>query len=87
MYTDRVLTGLIDDKETPEQAAIRELEEETGFKANGVIESTPVLATDPGEHVYHLRVSQECELNKSNTRHDNGKYEGRDAFSRFPRPD
>ena len=50
MYTDRVLTGLIDDKETPEQAAIRELEEETGFKANGVIESTPVLATDPGEH-------------------------------------
>ena len=50
MYTDRVLTGLIDDKETPEQAAIRELEEETGFKANGVIGSTPVLATDPGKH-------------------------------------
>ncbi|KAG6861892.1 hypothetical protein C0995_010598 [Termitomyces sp. Mi166 len=40
--------GLIDEGETPEQAAIRELEEETGFKAEGLIESSPVIVTDPG---------------------------------------
>ncbi|KAG6850476.1 hypothetical protein H0H93_012897 [Arthromyces matolae] len=40
--------GLIDEGETPEQAAIRELEEETGFKANGLIESSPVIVCDPG---------------------------------------
>ncbi|TDL25131.1 hypothetical protein BD410DRAFT_717928 [Rickenella mellea] len=40
--------GLIDAGETPEQAAIRELEEETGFKADKVLESTPILANDPG---------------------------------------
>ncbi|KAF7295198.1 Nudix hydrolase domain-containing protein [Mycena indigotica] len=40
--------GLIDEGETPDQAAIRELEEETGFKANSVVESTPVLVADPG---------------------------------------
>ncbi|KAG6865280.1 hypothetical protein C0991_003740 [Blastosporella zonata] len=40
--------GLIDDGETPEQAAYRELEEETGFKADSVIESSPVIVTDPG---------------------------------------
>ncbi|THH09227.1 hypothetical protein EW145_g2181 [Phellinidium pouzarii] len=40
--------GLIDENETPEQAAIRELEEETGFKADEVIESSPVVVCDPG---------------------------------------
>ncbi|KIK63815.1 hypothetical protein GYMLUDRAFT_40901 [Collybiopsis luxurians FD-317 M1] len=40
--------GLIDEGETPEQAAIRELEEETGYKANSVIESSPLLVSDPG---------------------------------------
>ncbi|KAG6910892.1 hypothetical protein DXG01_006575 [Tephrocybe rancida] len=40
--------GLIDEGETPEQAAIRELEEETGFKADSVIESSPVVVVDPG---------------------------------------
>lgn len=40
--------GLIDEGETPEQAAIRELEEETGYKADGVIESSPVIVSDPG---------------------------------------
>lgn len=41
--------GLIDRDETPEQAAIRELQEETGFKAKSVIESSPLLVCDPGE--------------------------------------
>ncbi|KAF5391783.1 hypothetical protein D9757_001641 [Collybiopsis confluens] len=40
--------GLIDEGESPEQAAIRELEEETGYKADSVIESSPVLVSDPG---------------------------------------
>ncbi|KAF7304624.1 Nudix hydrolase domain-containing protein [Mycena kentingensis (nom. inval.)] len=40
--------GLIDEGETPEQAAIRELEEETGYKATSVVESTPVIVADPG---------------------------------------
>ncbi|KAJ7582485.1 NUDIX hydrolase domain-like protein [Mycena floridula] len=40
--------GLIDEGETPEQAAIRELQEETGFKADSVIESSSVVVCDPG---------------------------------------
>lgn len=40
--------GLIDEGETAEAAAIRELEEETGFKANKVLESSPVIVSDPG---------------------------------------
>ncbi|KAI0075445.1 hypothetical protein K474DRAFT_1664184 [Panus rudis PR-1116 ss-1] len=40
--------GLIDVDETAEQAAIRELEEETGYKAQKVLQSTPVLVADPG---------------------------------------
>ena len=46
VYTNPI--GLVDDNETPEQAAIRELEEETGFKADSVISSTSLLASDPG---------------------------------------
>lgn len=40
--------GLIDEGETPEQAAIRELEEETGYKADKVLESSPIIVPDPG---------------------------------------
>jgi 8-oxo-dGTP pyrophosphatase MutT (NUDIX family) len=40
--------GLIDEGETPEQAAIRELEEETGYKVDEVVESTPIIVSDPG---------------------------------------
>ena len=42
--------GLIDDGETPEAAAIRELREETGYQAEGALESSAVLATDPGPY-------------------------------------
>jgi len=40
--------GLIDEGETPEQAAIRELEEETGYKSEDVVEVTPTIVCDPG---------------------------------------
>jgi ADP-ribose pyrophosphatase len=40
--------GLMDDGETPEQTAIRELEEETGYVADKVIETSPILVADPG---------------------------------------
>ncbi len=40
--------GLIDDGETPEAAAIRELREETGYEAEGALDSSSVLANDPG---------------------------------------
>jgi ADP-ribose pyrophosphatase len=42
--------GLIDEGETAEQAAVRELEEETGYKADRVIESSPLIVSDPGLH-------------------------------------
>jgi len=40
--------GLIDDGETPEQAATRELAEETGYRATSVIETSPLIVSDPG---------------------------------------
>ena len=43
------MIGLVDDGETPEDAAIRELNEETGYKARRVIESSFELVADPGE--------------------------------------
>ena len=47
-YSAELPAGLIDDGETPEEAANRELQEETGYKAKGVIDSSAVLANDPG---------------------------------------
>jgi len=40
--------GLIDEGETPETTAIRELEEETGFKASSIQEVSDVIVCDPG---------------------------------------
>jgi ADP-ribose pyrophosphatase len=39
--------GLIDANETPEQAALRELKEETGYEGR-IVDMTPVMASDPG---------------------------------------
>jgi ADP-ribose pyrophosphatase len=47
-YIIELPAGLIDDGETAEEAAIRELEEETGYKADKIIESSPVVVSDPG---------------------------------------
>jgi hypothetical protein len=51
-YSVELPAGLIDDGETPEQAGIRELREETGYEAEGVIDSSAVLANDPGLYLH-----------------------------------
>jgi len=40
--------GLVDENETAEQAALRELEEETGYIGEEVIDVSTILASDPG---------------------------------------
>lgn len=42
-------SGLIDEGETPEETAIRELEEETGYKSDEVVETSPLMVSDPGQ--------------------------------------
>jgi len=48
--------GLIDDGETPEEAAKRELREETGYEAEGIIDSSAVLANDPGMSTANMKL-------------------------------
>ncbi|KAF5324590.1 hypothetical protein D9611_004452 [Ephemerocybe angulata] len=45
---DKVVIGLIDEGETPETTAVRELEEETGYKADRVLDVSPIIVSDPG---------------------------------------
>lgn len=40
--------GLVDENETAEQAALRELKEETGYIGEEVIDVSTILASDPG---------------------------------------
>ena len=42
LYFAELPAGLIDDGEMPEEAAIRELREETGYKAESALESSAV---------------------------------------------
>ncbi|KIY43886.1 hypothetical protein FISHEDRAFT_52611 [Fistulina hepatica ATCC 64428] len=53
---NKFIIGLIDESETPEQAAIRELEEETGLRASGVLESSPVVCADPGMTTANMKL-------------------------------
>ena len=42
--------GLVDEHETPEDAAKRELTEETGYVGTQVIETSPIIVCDPGRY-------------------------------------
>ncbi|KAL2173968.1 NUDIX hydrolase domain-like protein [Thermothelomyces heterothallicus CBS 202.75] len=46
-YTVEWPAGLVDEEETPEQAAVREFREETGYECE-VVSISPVQAADPG---------------------------------------
>jgi ADP-ribose pyrophosphatase len=46
-YTVEWPAGLVDEHETPEEAAVREMREETGYEGK-ILESGPVVASDPG---------------------------------------
>ncbi|VDB96169.1 unnamed protein product [Peniophora sp. CBMAI 1063] len=48
--------GLVDASESPEQAALRELEEETGYKSTTVLESSSILASDPGMTTANMKL-------------------------------
>lgn len=41
-------SGLVDESETAEQTALRELEEETGYIGEEIIDVSSILAADPG---------------------------------------
>lgn len=68
-----VPAGLVDSGETPEQSAVRELKEETGYIGvaveDGAFAKSPVMYNDPGFcntnlHMVHVTVNMEDEENK-----------------------
>ncbi|CAH2275606.1 ADP-sugar pyrophosphatase isoform X1 [Pelobates cultripes] len=71
--------GLIDENETPEQAALRELEEETGYKGE-VMECSPVACLDPGlsnctTYIMTVHINGDYAINnKPKPKHANGEF-------------
>jgi len=71
--------GLIDKGESPEDAAIRELKEETGFIATEVMESSAVVVNDPGMtsanmKLVVLKVAFDDELQLNEAKLDEGEH-------------
>ncbi|EGN98038.1 hypothetical protein SERLA73DRAFT_138283 [Serpula lacrymans var. lacrymans S7.3] len=78
-YIIELPAGLIDGGETAEEAAIRELEEETGYVAESVTESTPVIVADPGMTNANMKlvivnVPMKDKLETPNSKLDAGEY-------------
>ncbi|XP_010579288.1 PREDICTED: ADP-sugar pyrophosphatase isoform X1 [Haliaeetus leucocephalus] len=71
--------GLIEENETAESAALRELEEETGYKGE-VIECTPALCLDPGlsnstTHIVSVTINgDEAENTRPKQKLDDGEF-------------
>lgn len=51
-YVIELPAGLIDPKDTIESAAFRELEEETGYTAESVMDISELMVCDPGRHYF-----------------------------------
>jgi ADP-ribose pyrophosphatase len=51
-YVIELPAGLIDPKETIESTAFRELEEETGYKAESLLEVSTLMVCDPGGYPF-----------------------------------
>jgi 8-oxo-dGTP pyrophosphatase MutT (NUDIX family) len=64
--------GLVDEGETVEAAAIRELREETGFNADKVLQISPVIVSDPG--IFQIIQILLSILTGSPTRNDQCQY-------------
>ncbi|XP_009647752.1 ADP-sugar pyrophosphatase isoform X2 [Egretta garzetta] len=71
--------GLIEENETAESAALRELEEETGYKGE-VVECTPALCLDPGlsnstTHIVSVTINgDEAENTRPKQKLDDGEF-------------
>ncbi|CAG7851309.1 Uncharacterized Nudix hydrolase P35G2.12 [Serendipita indica DSM 11827] len=67
-YVIELPAGLIDANESVESTAFRELEEETGYKADKVLEISPLMVCDPGMSSANMKlVALNVPLSESET--------------------
>jgi ADP-ribose pyrophosphatase len=74
IYTLEVPAGKLNPAEDPEPAAIRELEEETGYRA-GTMEKLTAIYTTPGfcDEVLHIYLATDLKLSPSGHRREEGE--------------
>ena len=83
-YFTELPAGLIDDDETPEEAAIRELREETGYKAESALESSAVGCLTVACVVAGERYVEECAGCSRDWAECGPPAVGRSSILRFP---